>query len=219
MQDGPSATERPPRVPSRWLENGASEGDDMVRGAPGPGLRGPLRAGRNRHRDPGRLKRLSYSVTSMAGATAQRVGPAERIFRPLESLPLGPIWPGVIVAVGLGASFVGWHAAAGVLDEFFPPSRAPLPTPDARVHLTVGILTGFLVAVSRYEALHWRRDLLSLHPLTSLSEAELSRVIDAERAVGRRELLLFMGAGVLLGIAMVPASSATPRSSCGRTLT
>ena len=146
----------------------------------------------------------------MAGATTQREGPAERIFRPLESLPLGPIWPGVIVAVGLGASFVGWHAAAGVLDEFFPPSRAPLLAPDARLHLTIGILTGFLVAVSRYEALPFKRDLLSLQPLTHLSERELAALIETEGKPERRFLLLFMGAGVLLGIAMMPAASADP---------
>jgi hypothetical protein len=141
------------------------------------------------------------------------MGPARRLIVAVEGLPLGTLWLGLSAALGIGALYVAWHVAAGPEAQPFRQFSADEPlflTADGRAHAVVVLLIAYLLAVHRYESRHWRIDLERLQPLTRLSPEEFEGMLGRLGAVGRGALLGHVGAGVLVGLAIVPAASEDP---------
>jgi hypothetical protein len=132
---------------------------------------------------------------------------AERMIGSLESLPLGQVWLALATAVALAVVFVVWHAAAGMFDTLGSREATFGIAGETRIQLVLILLIGFLTAIQRDAARRWIVDLDEMRRLTRCSEAEFE-ALASERP--RATSAVFIGVGVLLGFAMVPATTDYP---------
>jgi hypothetical protein len=131
---------------------------------------------------------------------------AERAIGSLESLPLGPLWLAIVSAGAIGALYVAWHAATGLLDTLGSQEGTLGLAAETRLQLVLALLIGFLISVQRHGARRWIVDLEEMRRLTRCSDAEFEALASEHRT---GPAAAFIGVGVLLGFAMVPATSDT----------
>jgi hypothetical protein len=132
---------------------------------------------------------------------------AERMIGSLESLPLGQVWVTLVSAIAIGALFVAWHAAAGLLDTLGSREGTLGLTGETRIQLVVILILAFLMAVQRHAARRWTVDLDEMRALTRCSDAEFAALTSEHDP---RMAAVYIGVGVLLGFAMVLATTDYP---------
>jgi hypothetical protein len=133
-----------------------------------------------------------------------------RALRSIESLPLGPLWLALGFAAATVALYVGWCAAFGATQELVDASQPLSLASETRVHLVIAVLIAFFVATERYIDRHSPLDLSRLQPLTCCSREEFARMVEEQRASHRRHLRVAQGIGALVGLTVLPATTADP---------
>jgi hypothetical protein len=124
-------------------------------------------------------------------------------YLPGGKLPHTPAWLWVGVTAGIVALALAVEVLFGDVSEAWRAAPVDDPTRYARI-VVLAILTGFLVAASRWAIDGSRRELEHLGPSLRCSSAGLESFIERLYRYDPRWMSLCVGLSVLVGLAMIP---------------
>lgn len=129
---------------------------------------------------------------------------------PVESRPWGSLALGLALSTLLVLGMLAWWAVFGLWHTLFDPQQPFGISFDARSHLTLAVLLGFVTIAIRWVRREELRDLQALEPASSLPAelfAEQVRRISV-RSNGAR--IFSISAAILIGVVMILLTRAKP---------